>query len=391
MTTGQIPLVSIVDEKLRTASICMAVDYGARHDPAAQGGLAHCLEHLLMALPVADAGPLCEYVERTGGLANAETGLEHMLFHARVLAEDMDEVLALLVHAVTEPRYDPDVLESERNAVLQEMIAAAADPLDVVQDAFLADLFGDHPLGRPVGGTEAGIRKLDADAVRAGHRGGLLAGRMVIAVVAPRAPAGLPAPEADLLARQPVPLGSVAAATGPRWPEGFAWVTVGGRSAARADPSRHRFQVLAQLLGASPASPLYRTLRSEKGLAYSFQSWSREYLEAGAWRVLVGADSENGKAVLDVVREVLGLLARHGPSEVDLADARRRVAGEIVRATETPLEHARLLALRTVVGGTAWSVCGELDAIRSVTAREVRAAAAQVLDSLVVTVRPEAA
>ncbi|MGW7531120.1 M16 family metallopeptidase [Amycolatopsis sp. NPDC054798] len=391
MPSREIPVVSVVDERLRTASISLAVDYGGRHDPAERGGLAHYLEHLLMSLPVAGAGPLCEYVERRGGQANAETGLEHMLFHARVLAEDLDVALRSLVRAVAEPGYEPAVLESERTAVLQELTAAAADPLEVVQDAFLADLFPDHPLGRPVGGTEAEIQGMDLASVRAGHRSGLLSSQMTIAVVAPSSPGPLPAVDlTEVCVRKPVPLKSVAA-TKPRWPNGFAWVSVGGRSAARDDPRSYGFEVLAQLLGGSSASPLYRFLRGEKGLAYSFQAWNRGYLEVGAWRVLVGTDGENGAAVTEVVCEVLNRLAKDGPYESDLADARRRAVGEIVCATESPSEHARMLAERALVGGAGWTVAAELEAIRSVSVDDVREAAAEILDGLVVTVRPEAA
>ena len=88
---SRMPVASVVDERLRTTSICLGVAYGARHDPENLGGLAHMLEHLLMAAPVDGKGPLVEYIERLGGNANAETGLEHMLFHAQVDAADADE------------------------------------------------------------------------------------------------------------------------------------------------------------------------------------------------------------------------------------------------------------------------------------------------------------
>ncbi|MDX3230405.1 M16 family metallopeptidase [Streptomyces sp. ME19-01-6] len=289
------PALSVGDSGLKTAGICLAVDHGPRHDPEGSGRLAHALEHLLMAYPLVGADSLCEHIERLGGRTNAETGLEHMLFHAQVLAEDLEEVLDLLLRAVTEPRHAPRIFASERSVVLQEL-AAAADPADVVQDAFLAVLFANHPLGRPVGGTTDEVEALDLPAVSEGHLKRFLPRRSVPAVVAPCTPANLPHGAATAPRRSggrrgdTVPLKDLSR-TPHRWADEFTWVSVGG----------------------SPSSLLHRTLRGERGLAYSFQAWDRGYAEAGAWRVLVGADTGHGDAIFGVVTTTLSDLAESGP------------------------------------------------------------------------------
>ncbi|WP_159002124.1 M16 family metallopeptidase [Streptomyces sp. NRRL B-3229] len=384
----------VVDDRLRTAGICLAVDYGARNDPDGRGGLAHCLEHLLMAYPVNAGGSLSEHVERLGGNANAETGLEHMLFHAQVLAEDTEKVLALLQDAIWRPQHDADLVDSELEVVLQELAAAAADPLDVVQDAFLADLFPGHPLGRPVGGSVDEVRSLGIADIAAGHQEYFLPSRGALVVVAPEAPAGLPAgatvggPQSIAPRRTvPQPLGRVAHRS-PAWPDTFTWVSVGGRSAAAGAPGSHSYQVLAELFGGSPSSPLYRTLRGERGLAYSFQAWHRGYTEAGAWRILVGTDAGKGEEVVDVVTEALGTMARGGPARDDLLAARKQARSKIRFGLESPLAHARLLA-RHSVADPSWTVEGEEAALVAVTAEEIAASAANILDDLVVTIYPE--
>ncbi|MFF3749493.1 M16 family metallopeptidase [Streptomyces sp. NPDC002018] len=384
----------VVDDRLRTAGICLAVDYGARNDPDGRGGLAHCLEHLLMAYPVDGVGSLSEHVERLGGNTNAETGLEHMLFYAQVLAEDTGSVLALLRDAVRRPQHDAELVRSELEVVLQELAAAAADPVDVVQDAFLADLFPGHPLGRPVGGTAREVRSLSVADIDTEHRELFLPSRCVLVVVAPEAPADLPVDTTiDTLGRRaprrvvPQPLRSVTRRP-PAWSDEFTWVSVGGRSTAVGAPGSHSYQILAQLFGSSPSSPLYRTLRGRRGLAYSFQSWHRGYTEAGAWRVLIGADAGKGEKVVEVVMDALDTLARSGPTPADLAAARKQARSGILFDLESPLEHARLLA-RHLVSEPSWTPAAEEAALAAVTAEEVAAAAAHILDNVVVTIRPE--
>jgi predicted Zn-dependent peptidase len=391
-SVGRIPVVAAVDHRLKTTSLCLGVGYGSRHDPPGRGGLAHMLEHLLMSAPVGVGGPLVQHIERLGGNANAETGLEQMLFYAQVAAEDAERTLDLLLRGVLTPEPDVATLDAERTAVLQELAAAEADPADVVQDAFLAALFPDHPLGRPVGGTVPEIRGLDVDTVLRRHRELFLASPMALAVVGP----GIPRMPADFSydgraapkPRPKIPLGPVRAVE-PTWPDEFGWVAVGGRSPGLDDAGRQCYTVLAKLMGADACSLLYRELRVSAGLAYSFQAWDRGYAEAGAWRVLIGVESGNGAKAVDVVVRELDKLATDGPTGADLDTARRRARMSLVLDAETPLEHARLLAHRALGRPTAWDMERELSLIADVTRDGIREAAAHLRSCLVTVVRPE--
>ncbi|GGP85365.1 M16 family metallopeptidase [Streptomyces melanogenes] len=388
-----LPTIALLDERLRTTSICLAVRYGSRDDPAEHGGLAHLLEHTLMSAPLDGNPSFCEQVERLGGHANAETGLDIMLFYAQVHADDADTVARLLHQAVLRPELTDAVLDTERDAVLQELAAAQADPGDVVQDAFLARLFPGHPLGRPVGGDVEQIRRISLLDVLVGHRTRFLTSAMTLVVIGPRlprldglgrtVPAAVP-PPAQALPPLAGPTGTVT------WPDEYGWVCVGARSSAADDAGRRRFAILAQLLGDSPSSPLYRRLRNEAGLAYSFACWDRGYQEAGAWRVLVGVEPGNGETVVAIVREILAELASAGPDPDDLAAARRQAGMRLILDSESPLDQLRMVAQRTRAGTAEWSLAGELAALDAVDAEQVRAAAAEVLGELTVVVRPEA-
>ncbi|MEV0266909.1 pitrilysin family protein [Streptomyces sp. NPDC050617] len=388
---GTPPVVACVDERLTTTTICLAVGYGARHDPAGRGGLAHLLEHLLMAASTDGGTSFAEHVERLGGYANAETGLEQMLFYARVHADDADETSRKLLRAVLTPAWNGDLLRSERSVVLSELAAAEADDSDVVQDRFLSLLFAGHPLGRPVGGSCAEVEALELDAVTAGHRELFRSSPMTVFVTGPRVPAaftGAPAPAHDCTApARPVPPTADRAAP-VTWPGKYAWAAIGSRSAGLADPDRHSFELLAHLLGGSPSSLLYRTLRSERGLAYMFQAWNRSYRETGAWRVLVGVEPGNGDAVVDTVRTVLEQAAE-GLAPEDFDAARRQARFSLIVGHEEPIEFVRGMAQRTCAGTRPWSLDGELAALDTVTPDAVGRAAAHVLGQLTVAVSPE--
>ncbi len=165
---------------------------------------------------------------------------------------------------------------------------------------------------------------------------------------------------------------------------------MGAASPRTGDPDRSAYNVLAKLLGSSPSSLLYRSLRNQEGLAYSFQAWHRGYADAGVWRLLVGVEPESAPRLMEVVRELLAGLATDGPTPDDLDAARRQAVMGLIRDSESPLEQANLIGARGRAGTVAWSLDDDLAELAAVTAQDVRAAAAQVADGLFVCVRPEA-
>ncbi|MFE2100977.1 pitrilysin family protein [Streptomyces sp. PTD9-10] len=399
--TASVPLLTVVDERLKTTSICWALATGSRDDPEGRGGIAHLLEHLVMSCPLGTGGThlsFSEYVERRGGQANAQTGLEVMLYYAQVHADDAEDVAAALLRAVLEPELGDSTLDSERTVVLQELAAAAADPSDAVQDAVLAQLFPGHPLGRPVGGEPDQLGRVTTSDLETVHRERFVRAPGVLVVVGPSVPQVLTRAAARAtgrpVAQAPhVPLEPVGA--GDPLPDpathDFAWLCFGARSPRAGVPGRAAHGVLAHLLGSSPSSLLYRTLRSEHGLSYSFHAWDRGYREAGAWRLLIGAEASAAGRVQVVVDELLAAVAEQGPSPDDFDAALRQAEMSLVLESETPLEYAKLIAERSVSAGRPWSLEEEITELRRVSAEDVRRAAADVRRDLLLTVRSVAA
>nr|WP_145485437.1 MULTISPECIES: pitrilysin family protein [Streptomyces] len=385
----------------RTTTVCVALGSGARHDPEGVAGATHMLEHLVMSVPL-DGGPsLSERIERLGGNSNALTSPELLVIYAQVLNADAPQVISWIGTALLHPELTAAHLDRERQVVLQELGAAASDPSDAVQDAFLAQLFAGHPLGSPVGGDPESIARITVDAMRDAHRQALSGAPVAVSAVG-----GLP-PEELLAALDKAGLGTLPAApplgarplqdpppvrtaTPERWPEEFCWVQAGSRAPHLGDPRRHAYTVLGHLMGASPASLLYARIRNDEALAYSFQSWSRSYSDTGAWRMLAGVDPANGPRLLDSFRALLAEIASDGPGEEAFSAAVRQAVVEVVLRAESQQEAAIALATDRVLAAEVTLPEQEIEALGRVTAHEVATAAAAVARDLVAVVRPEA-
>jgi predicted Zn-dependent peptidase len=349
------------------------------------------LEHLLMSAPQHDGVSFCERVEQLGGYANADTGLERMHFYARVRSEYADDITALLCSSIIEPFLSEADLDRERDVIQQELIGAAADPSELVQDAILGKLFPAHPLGLPVAGDLPSIMELTLKDVQHRHRTAVLSSRMALVAVGPRET------YVDLSRfRDELPTVKIASTTpleelSPAdlvWPKEYGWLCVGARSPALGDPNWTTFRILATLLGSSPSSLLYKKLRNERGLAYNFHAWDRGYAEAGAWRLLIGLAGSNGPEILGIVRDILTELAESGPCGDDLAFAMRHAATWLTLKTEDPLQFAQAISDKTRGDFTGWLPEADTDPFQSVTAHAVSRAAEHVLREMMPAVSP---
>ncbi|WP_297610416.1 M16 family metallopeptidase [Nocardia sp.] len=392
---------ALVDHEsyLRTTSLCFALGHGARHDPHGAAGTTHMLEHLLMSAPLADGISVAQHIERLGGSCNATTGPESLVVHAQVLDQDAERIIELLGEALLRPRLSQECLDSERRVVLQELTAAATDPADAVQDAFLARLFATHPLASPVGGLAETVSGIGLADVQDAYTRALALAPRTVAVVGGlskdrvmTALAGsglLDIPSAATEPPEDAAPGPVAPGTDEAWPDEFCWMMVGGRAPRARDPRRLTYTVLAHLLGSSPASLLYARFRGQEALAYYFSSWSRTYTDSGAWRMLAGCEPGNAPRLLSAFREVLHCVAAGSTAPGDFAAAVHQAVVEKVLDAESPLNRAIRLASRGILADDRWDPEHDIAALRQVTPDQVAEAAAELAAGLVSVVRPE--
>mgnify|MGYP001627923536 CR=1 FL=1 len=75
---------------LQSAAIGIWVNAGARHERAAQNGIAHFLEHMAFkGTRTRSALAIAEAIEDVGGYINAYTSREVTAYYARVLKDDV--------------------------------------------------------------------------------------------------------------------------------------------------------------------------------------------------------------------------------------------------------------------------------------------------------------
>ena len=152
----------------RAVAYCaLAIGCGTRDEGGYPAGIAHFVEHTLFrGTRHKSAAVINGYLDRLGGELNAYTTKEEIVLHATVLREDWTRAARLLFELATEATFPDREVETERGVVLDEIISYKDNPAEDIYDRFEGLLFEGHPLGSPILGTSASVKKITPGMLR---------------------------------------------------------------------------------------------------------------------------------------------------------------------------------------------------------------------------------
>ncbi|RMI09771.1 M16 family metallopeptidase [Cellulomonas triticagri] len=382
---------------VRSASVGAWVGVGSRDESDGHHGSTHFLEHLLFkGTARRTAMDIAEAFDEVGGEANAATGKEHTCYYARVLDEDLPMAVDVISDMVTSARLDADELETERGVILEELAMNDDDPSDVVHERFATVVLGEHPLGRPIGGTPETIRAVPRDAVWAHYREHYRPGTLVVTaagnvdhdalaaqVVRALGDGGwaLDGAEVPAARRGPgdvVPVTARASQTTVRRSTEQGNVIVGSTGLTATDPRRFTLSVLNAVLGGGMSSRLFQEIREKRGLAYSTYSFASGHADTGVFGLYAGCAPAKIDEVTDLMVLELERLADGGITDAELRRSVGQLSGGLVLGLEDSGSRMSRLGKSELVHGELLSTQESLDRVRAVTAAEVADLAADL-------------
>ena len=149
---------------VRSVSMGVWLTRGSRHEGDPHPGIAHFVEHMLFkGTTTRSAEDIAQAVDSVGGQMDASTGKENANYAIKVLDEHLDFAVDLLSDVVLHPRFAADDVEREKSVIGEEIKMVEDMPDDLVHELFLQRYWMDHPLGRPILGTQESIDALDRD------------------------------------------------------------------------------------------------------------------------------------------------------------------------------------------------------------------------------------
>jgi predicted Zn-dependent peptidase len=375
-------LVTEAMPHVRSVAIGVWLKRGSRHEAAPQGGISHFIEHMVFkGTRHRSAEAIAEQVDSIGGHMDAFTAKEYASFHLKVLDEHLPLAVDILGDIVMNPLFDPEEMAKEKKVIFEEIKMVEDTPDDLVMELFTEAFWPDHPLGRPILGTQSTVAAFQREELLEFFRGAYHAGSIVIAA------AGHLDHErtADLVRRHFGALADGAAPVAlspPRPAPGIVTrskreleqvhVCLGSPAYPQAHDDRYALYILNTVLGGSMSSRLFQNVREKRGLVYSISSGVTAYSDAGSLTVYAGAGLDTVDEVVRLTVEELRRLREEPLPDVELRRAKDHLKGSLMLSLENTGSRMSHLARQEIYFGRQFDLDETIAGIEAVAAGDVR-------------------
>ncbi|HVZ08666.1 M16 family metallopeptidase [Rhodopila sp.] len=372
-------------ERVETVSFGAYVGTGSRSETAAENGVSHFLEHMAFKGTASrSAAQIAEEVEAVGGHINAYTAREQTAYYIKVLKEDAPLAADIIGDILTHSTFEVQELERERGVILQEIGQANDTPDDIIFDHFQEVAYPSQPLGRPILGSEDGIRQMPRATLTGYMQRHYGASNVVVAAAGNLHHQAI----VDLVGRHFADLPTLTPPpTEPATYRGGEFrqvrdldqvhVVLGFPSVGYGHPDYYPTMLLSSLLGGGMSSRLFQEIREKRGLVYSIYSFNAPYADGGLFGVYAGTGEQEVEELVPVTLEELRKVQTQ-VTEVELARARSQVKASVLMSLESTGSRCEQLARQIQIFGRVIPTPETIARIEGVTVADVqRAAAAQ--------------
>lgn len=363
-------------------------DAGSARDPRNRSGLASLVSSLLNdGTGDLDANTIAARFEGLGAEYSASTDRDMAGARLRSLSDRklLDAALDLYARLLAAPSFPAAGLERERAQMLLGLRQAGQSAGSVAKKAFYAQLYRDHPYARDPDGDEAGLKAVSRDDLVAFHQRYYVGRNAVLAMIGdlrPREardiaekllgalPAGaVPPPLA------PVPDSTPAGRAERRinHPSSQTHILIGEAGMRRNDPDYFPLYLGNFILGGNGLiSRLAQEVRSDRGLAYSVYSYFLPLREHGPFQLGLQTKNSQRDEALAVVRRVLARFIDEGPTEEELAAAKKNITGGFPLRIDSNRKIADYLMVIGFYGLPLTYIDDFIPRIEAVTAGQIR-------------------
>ena len=375
---------------VRSVALGYYLRSGSAVETEEHGGASHFLEHLVFkGTKTRTTADIAQVIDILGGDVDAFTGKEYTSFYAHVLDEQVDTALELLTDIVTSPRFTDEDLEMERSVILEEIKMVEDTPDDLVHEIFVTAFWPDHPLGRPILGTEETVNRLQRRQIEAHYAetfhptnlifcaSGNVKAEQIVPFLEKTFPVdsrnpirnewSAPTPNQHVIVKEKRELEQVHLCLGSRgYPQQFN--------------ERYAAALFNTILGGGMSSRLFQRIREKEGLVYAVTSYHNGYLHGGYEAVYAACAPKNLRRVLNITLEEMRRFKREGATATELKDAKLHLKGSILLSLESTVSRMSGIARQEYYFGKQFSADEIIAAIDAVTLDQILGVANTVVD-----------
>ena len=368
------------------------LDIGSRDETQANQGIAHFWEHMAFkGTKKRKAFHILNRLETLGGELNAYTDKEKILFYASLRTEYAERAIDLLADITFESVFPTQQIERERKVILEEMSMYHDDPEDSLQDEFDQLIFGQHPLGMKILGSEKTVRSFKRPDFLKFLKGHLDTRKIVFSCVG-----DMPMEKVIELAEKyfgHIP--KLISHTKRKKFSGYrpqeleikrevkqARCAIGRPSYKLSDKKRSPFYMLTSILGgAGMNSRLNLALREKRGYVYSIGSQFVPFTDTGIFVTSFGTEPSQLKKSIELVKEEFHKLCDAPLGTKQLSNSKEQLLGQIAMAEESNISFMMMMARNLLDLGRVITFEEIQERIRQTTAFQLQTLANEMFDT----------
>jgi predicted Zn-dependent peptidase len=375
---------------VRSVSLGYYLRSGSAVELEEHGGASHFLEHLVFkGTAKHTTTEIAQIIDMLGGDVDAFTGKEYTSFYAHVLDEQVHTALDLLTDIVVAPRFTDADLEMERGVILEEIKMVEDTPDDLVHEVFVTTFWPDHPLGRPILGTEETVNRLGKEQILAHyaetfHPSNVIfcaSGNVRVEDLLPFLEQQFPSDSREPIRRTwtpPTPKQHVILREKRELEQ--VHLCLGSRGFPQQGDERYAAALFNTILGGGMSSRLFQRIREKEGLVYTVMSYHNGYLHGGYEAVYAACAPKNLKRVLDITLEEMRKFKLSGATADELKAAKLHLKGSILLSLESTVSRMSGIARQEYYFGRQFSPDEIIEHIDAVTLEDVQHVAKTIVD-----------
>jgi zinc protease len=388
--------VVIVQETSATPAVAINATFraGSLHEPEHLSGLAYLMGRVIdRGTELRSADVIAEELDERGVSLRVGSTRHTMTLSCTCLAEDFQEILAIVVDVARRPTFPEEELAKRRAEAITAVRQDDDNPAVRAVETLSQMLYGAaHPYGRKAKGTSASLERIDRDAVAGFHGRFIRPSALSLVIVgdvdAPEVfeaaaaelhgwrrsdvlPGVVPTPPAGAGRR----IASIAMPGKPQSDIAYGFTTI-----SRLDPRYYSYWMMNNILGQfGLGGRLADNIRERQGMAYyAYSSFDATFAESPLV-IRAGVDPKNVERALMAIDAEVQQLGADGPTPTEVEETRQFLVGSIPRMLETNYSIAGFLQTCEQYG-LGLDYDQRLPALlKGVALDDIRAAAAEVL------------
>ena len=365
---------------VRSVSMGVWVNVGARDESLSENGLSHFIEHMIFkGTAKRTAFQIAKEFDAIGGHTNAFTSLEHTCYHAKVMDTHLETMFDILSDIFLNSVFYEKEIENERAVILQEIGMVEDSPDEYVHILSGNNFWGENSLGRSILGSRENIMGFDSKTIKGFFHRFYQPERIVISIagniqhdrfVDLVTPAFESVQPGNGLPKRVTPDGHPLTNLHHRNLE-QVHICLGTKGIPITDPRRYAYSLMNTILGGNMSSRLFQEIRERRGLAYAVYSFISSYVDTGMFGAYTGVDPKNAHESISLILKEIDRLKSSPVSPDELRKAKEFTKGNLLLASESNDNQMVRIAQNDTHFGRFIPLQEVLDNIEAVTADEI--------------------